>query len=189
MNNQYYVMRHGESVANREGIIISATQVAINQYGLTTKGVEQVHKAIEKVGLQADSLIISSDFLRARETAEIVHKAINSISPIEYRRELRERCFGDWHLTEDWHYDLVWRNDEKHPQTKANGVETVDQILLRVKYLINDLEHTHQDRTILLVGHGDVLQILICHFKAIKVRFHRSLTSLNNAEIRALPND
>ncbi|MBX2848201.1 MAG: histidine phosphatase family protein [Acidiferrobacterales bacterium] len=188
MNNRYYVMRHGESTANRIGVIVCAPKDALNGFGLTARGAEKVLDVAVKTRLSTDLLIVSSDFLRARETAEIVQKVVDIKSPIEFRKELRERSFGDWHLSDDSHYELVWRNDLKHPTITSNGVETAAEVLDRVMLLVEELEQSHQGRTILLVGHGDVLQILCSHFNGIECRFHRSLSSLKNAEIRALPN-
>ena len=187
MNNRYYVMRHGESVANRKELIVCHAEDALNNYGLTTQGAEQVLNVAVKTRLSSDILIISSDFLRARETSEIIQKVIDTNSPIIYKKELRERSFGDWHLSDDSHYELIWQNDVKQPNLIANGVETVSQVLERSLALIDELEKNYQNQTILLVGHGDVLQILISHFNGIECRYHRTFSSLKNAEIRSLP--
>ena len=186
MKNRYYIMRHGESTANRKGLIVSEKEHALTSYGLTPMGAERVTDVAVKTRLGSDLLIISSDFLRARETSEIMQKVIDTTTPIEFRSELRERSFGDWHLSDDSYYELVWRNDLVAPTISSNNVETIGHVVKRGVRLINELENTYHDRKILLVGHGDVLQILFCHFNKIECRFHRTLPSLKNAEIRIL---
>jgi len=42
LRNKYYLLRHGESHANREGIVISEPETGTSQYGLTGKGTESV---------------------------------------------------------------------------------------------------------------------------------------------------
>lgn len=187
MYNRYYVMRHGESTANRKGLIVCREQEALNSYGLTSRGADQTLEAAVKTRLDENTIIVSSDFLRARETAQIVHKVIDTKDPVEYYQELRERSFGELNLCEDSNYEQVWRNDLKHPNISTKGVETVPQVLERAMSLLQQLESKYRNRTILLVGHGDVLQILISHFNGIECRFHRSLVSIKNAEIRVLP--
>lgn len=185
-NNRYYLMRHGESLANRNGLIVSHPENAIDNYGLTAKGAEQVMNAALHTRLNIDTVIVSSDYKRARETAEIMHGVLGCKQPIKTDETLRERDFGNWELTDHQNYQQVWQNDINDPNNAANQVETVGQVLTRVLSTINHLDQQHTDKSILLVGHGDVLQILLAHHHNINPRFHRSLTSLANADIRSL---
>ena len=74
MKNQYFVMRHGESKANALGIIVSDPNNGVSNYGLTEKGEWQAtasaQKAIDVFGFDSQTIIYSSDFKRAKETAE-----------------------------------------------------------------------------------------------------------------------
>jgi len=188
MNNRYYVMRHGESTANRQNIIVSHADDALNDYGLTSSGVDQVTQVAIRTRLRSDTIIISSDFLRARETATIVQKVIDTKSQVQFFHELRERSFGNWNLTDASNYKKVWDDDLEHPHLSNENIETTSQVLTRTISVIDQMEANHKQKTILIVGHGDVLQILMCHFYGIDVRFHRSLSFIKNAEIRSLPN-
>jgi len=187
MKNRYYVMRHGESTANRQNMIVSHAENALNDYGLTSIGVEQVTQVAIKTRLRSDTIIASSDFLRAFETANIVQKVIDTKNPVQFHSELRERSFGNWNMTDISNYKKVWNNDLDHPHLNNEKVETTSQVLTRAISVIDKMEKSYEQRTILLVGHGDVLQILMCHFYGIDVRFHRSLSFIKNAEIRSLP--
>jgi HAMP domain-containing protein len=73
MKYRYYAMRHGQSEANHQGILMSDMVHAVERYGLTAKGIEQAKKAGENLSISKEHLvIISSPMKRARETAEIV---------------------------------------------------------------------------------------------------------------------
>lgn len=184
--NRYYLMRHGESLANRRGLIISHPEHALNNYGLTTLGAEQVMTAALNTRLNQDTIIVSSDYLRARETAEIMHSVLSCKSEITFNTNLRERDFGDWELSDHSNYEKVWFHDLNSSAQPSNKVESVTQTLNRGLSVIDSLETEYQDRSILLVSHGDVLQILLAHHHQMNPRFHRSLRSLANADIRSL---
>ena len=96
MNNQYFLMRHGESVANRKGIIVSHPLHGLNQYGLTSLGAEQVSESAVNTRLTDQTLIISSDFCRALESANIVLDVLCAAGPVVTDPRLRERNFGRW---------------------------------------------------------------------------------------------
>ena len=96
LNNRYFVIRHGNSLANQQGIIVSHPRNGVSGYGLSETGRLQV---IESVGrdsqLDAATIIVSSDFRRARETAGIIHDLLHSESSPCIDQRLRERNFGE----------------------------------------------------------------------------------------------
>jgi broad specificity phosphatase PhoE len=66
-------MRHGQSKANLKEIIISHPENGLlEKYGLTELGRQQARQSAASSPLTKDTLILSSDFSRARQTAEIV---------------------------------------------------------------------------------------------------------------------
>jgi probable phosphoglycerate mutase len=56
----------------------------------------------------------------------------------------------------------------------------------RVTSVIADYESSHRDATLLLVSHGDALQLLQTAFLRRDASKHRTLEHLNTAEIRRL---
>ena len=186
LRNHYYLMRHGESLANQRGIIVSHACNAKDKFGLTSRGSEQVTQAALTSQLDQRTVIITSDYKRARETAEIMGTVLDVALKIEDSLLLRERNFGNWELQSDEYYDKVWQQDVKEPLLAQNGVETVRNVATRTTDLLQSLESRFQDQAILLVGHGDVLQILSALQQDINPRFHRSLAAMGNAEIRLL---
>ena len=186
LNNKYYLMRHGQSTANKQGLIVSAPDNALNDYGLTLRGANQVLDAAINTRLNTNTIIVSSDYKRAIETANIMHSVLGIKTPVIKESLLRERFFGDWELSDHNNYNEVWKQDLINPASSSNKVESVDETLKRACKAIEKLETLYCDKTILLVGHGDVLQILGAYYQNISPRFHRSLNSIGNADIRSL---
>jgi bisphosphoglycerate-dependent phosphoglycerate mutase len=89
LRNTYFGLRHGESEANMEGIISSNPVIGTTIHGLTKTGRVQARRAatalIEAIGRQnlKDCVFYSSDFTRARETAEEAIKTMKQIMEYE----------------------------------------------------------------------------------------------------------
>ncbi|HVT66429.1 MAG TPA: histidine phosphatase family protein [Trebonia sp.] len=204
--NTYHVMRHGESKANQAGVIVSRIETDRGgDWGLSGRGRRQAAAAARASGLPADTVICSSDFSRTRETAEIVRAHLGA-AEVTVAAALRERCFGDLEGTPVAGYAQVWAADEAdagrqpdghpahgysahgHPAHghPARGVEPAAAVLDRATAFVADLERRHSGRDILLVSHGDTLQILQAGFLRMDPARHRALPHLGTAEIRRL---
>jgi probable phosphoglycerate mutase len=177
-------MRHGQSKANVAGVIVSRIDVDRGgDYGLSALGREQARTAATASGLPAGTMICSSDFARARETAEIV-RAVLGAPAVTLAEALRERYFGDWDGTGTENYGCVWADDEAG--RTGHGAEPVTSVLDRTTAFVARLEKDQQDQDILLVSHGDALQILQAGFQYLDPARHRSLPHLETAEVRRL---
>jgi broad specificity phosphatase PhoE len=97
---------------------------------------------------------------------------------------LRERRFGHWEGSATGNYAHVWAADETDPVHADGNVEPAAAVLDRATALIAQLERQHRGRDILLVSHGDTLQILQAGFSGVDPPKHRLLTHLAMAEIR-----
>jgi probable phosphoglycerate mutase len=183
--NTYSVMRHGQSRANVAGIIVSRVESdRRGDYGLSELGRTQALKAAKASGLPADTVIFSSDFSRARQTAEIVRAHLGA-AEVSLSEALRERSFGDWEGSATANYARVWAADETD-SAQADGVEPAAAVLDRATAFVVELERRYSGRHILLVSHGDTLQILQAGFLRISPARHRLLPGLQTAEIRQL---
>ena len=198
-----FALRHGQSRANVAGIISSDPAIATCEHGLSDVGREQVTSAAEQLVARAKELscgvaICSSDFLRARHTADICHAAMVeadvAVWPTEgvsLRQELRERWFGIFDGGKDDMYENVWREDALDESHEKFGVESVRSVLIRARRLLAtvraQLGPSHSQRwLLLLVAHGDVLQILQTHFDGVDPRLHRKVAPLPTATLRAI---
>ena len=185
--NRYFAMRHGHSQANQRGIIVSRPENGCSGFGLSERGRRQVAEGIAAVsGLDRSTLIVSSDFSRALESARIVHAMLDCTAPVAIDERLRERNFGSLELGPDDAYARVWREDAVDPDSENMGVESANSVTRRVTSLIADYESSHRGVTLLLVSHGDALQLLQTAFLRRDASRHRSLEHLETAEIRRL---
>lgn len=184
LRNRYTVMRHGQSKANLAGIIVSRIETdASGDYGLTDLGREQTTAAARACSLPDGTLVCSSDFARAAATAQVMAAQLRSPG-VRLTPSLRERYFGHWDGTAVANYQKVWAADAAGPS--SDGVEPPAAVLDRVTALIAELEQEHDGRDILLVSHGDTLQILQAGFLRMDPARHRDLPPLATAEIRGL---
>jgi len=183
--NNYFLIRHGHSEANSRGIIVSNPETGTIKYGLTKNGKKQVLAAAADFSITEDLIIYSSDFLRTKETAEILKETLHS-GDIIYTPLLRERFFGFYDGLDDDQYNEVWIRDKDNEDNKINSVESPRQVSNRVESLISMIESKYSGKNILLVSHGDCLQIMQTVFQNISPAKHRTLTHLNVAEIRKI---
>ncbi|MCC6643276.1 histidine phosphatase family protein [Candidatus Peregrinibacteria bacterium] len=198
----FFALRHGQSKANvaqspnsnTPGIIISNPEVGTKKYGLSEEGKRQVAASItaakEQRILTPDTFIYSSDFLRTVETAQIAKEILNARMTI-FTELLRERNFGMFEGLDSGNYELVWDIDKTYADENASEVETINSVLERTTRLIARIikarhPNTKKRANILLVSHGDALQILETGFRKMDPRLHRSLEPLKTAELRQL---
>src|SRR5699024_4302629 len=133
---------------------------ALAEVGLTLRGREQARQAGRGAldqGLGADTLIISSDFARARRTAEEFASVLGAPDPCLDPR-LRERCFGIHDDGPASAYEQVWAVDRARG-THEDGVEPVQDVAARVGQVLQETDALVVDAPVVLVAHGDVLQI------------------------------
>ena len=183
LKNTYYVMRHGQSLGNVQEVIVSAPENGIAGYGLTPVGKQQATRSLTKYSiLDQQTIIYSSDFLRARQTALIAEAILQPLDKVCFTKQLRERFFGDWELRSSDHYETVWAQDRDSILT--NNVESVTDVLKRGLACLLEIEARFKDQNILLVSHGDTLQILLTFFKKLHPRCHRDVAHMRVAEIR-----
>eukprot|EP01135_Chromosphaera_perkinsii_P006099 Nk52_evm3s397 gene=Nk52_evmTU3s397 len=197
LKNQYYLLRHGKSEANEAGIVVSSPEEGVPKYGLNQLGREQAAGAATKLYKAITSsedyngknvIVMSSDFKRARETAEFTHKEFvnHGGEKIELRlsEALRERFFGKYDMTEDINYETVWENDSKDPWSVVNEVESVASVIKRVsEFVVNTCEASFEGYHIVLVAHGDVLRIAQNCFQKGGVEDEHKLSCLGNCGV------
>ncbi|MDP9313800.1 MAG: histidine phosphatase family protein [Chloroflexota bacterium] len=189
LRNTYFALRHGNSLANRAELIVSHPDDGVPLYGLSDTGKAQVASAVaaakQQFGLDHTTIIVTSDFARARETAEIAATLLG-VPAINTTPRLRERFFGAWDKQHTSNYEKVWSDDVAEPDHKHNAVESTSEVVARATALIKELEDTYAGRNILLVSHGDTLQILQTAFERVAASQHRMLSHLQTGEIRKL---
>ncbi|MGC9136998.1 histidine phosphatase family protein [Caldivirga sp.] len=151
-----YLVRHGESTLNREGILQSRD---INVGPLTEKGRLEALCAARflKNNTKGISRIIASPLLRARETASIIAGEIKVDLTIDER--VREVEMGKWEMMKinDIGPDFLKysRNPLKYPPP---GGEDAESVLGRMINVINEAKEN-----IVVVSHYQPIASLITH--------------------------
>jgi probable phosphoglycerate mutase len=131
--------------------------------GLNRTGIDQIETAAEKLRRYEIGVIVSSDTLRARESALILGNRLR-ISSIFYEERLRERSMGNLvGLTET---EIL----RKHPEIKLtkgllgnNNIEAAEpweDFIHRSTSTFLELAKEHDENTV-IVTHGGVIDQLI----------------------------
>uniref|UniRef100_A0A0D9W2S3 Uncharacterized protein n=2 Tax=Leersia perrieri TaxID=77586 RepID=A0A0D9W2S3_9ORYZ len=179
--NKYWILRHGRSIPNERGIIVSSLENGTKpEFGLTPQGVEQarlagesLRKELEELGVPLDSVKIRySPFSRtmetAREVAGVLGVPFDTPSCIP-AMELRERYFGpSYELLSHEKYAEVWAVDEVDPLMAPDGGESVVDVATRFAQVLSSAEMEFLGSAILIVSHGDPLQIFQAVLKETK---------------------
>jgi enolase len=187
----FFVMRHGESIWNKENKFTGWTDV-----GLSEKGEQEAIIAGEKLKKIKFDHIICSDLIRTKQTADLVIKNQNIVftsSP-----EVKERDYGD--LTGMNKTDLkekygetqiqIWRRS--YYQGPPNG-ENLEDVKNRIGPFYDEfiLPILKDNKNVLLVSHGNALRALFVHigFKDEKSVEHFELATATPICINVFEND
>jgi probable phosphoglycerate mutase len=151
-------IRHGQTAWNADGRIQGHTDIALDAIGEWQA--ERLAQALADDDLQA---LYSSDLMRARQTA----------APLARRRGLqlridaglRERGFGEFEglsfaqIEQRWpDQAAAWR--KRDPDFGARGGEVLRDFRDRVVAAVTRLSQAHRGKSIALVTHGGVLDLL-----------------------------
>lgn len=151
--NTYILLRHGESTKNTPDIIQGMLEH--DHHHLTQAGRDQVTDSIQKIKEAGGvDLIYSSPFLRAKETAEIVAKALDI--PVHVDDRLKEIYDG---MEREGKPILDYRKDWTFDTKEADG-ESWREVWIRMSRALCDLDKQHEGKRILIVSHGDSLWLL-----------------------------
>lgn len=182
--HRLHALRHGRSLANDAGIIVSRGRRALEWAELTPEGRDQAERAARSASLGPDTLVLTSDYARALQTARIVARIWGCGEPVADAR-LRERDFGSLEEGPDTMYDVVWAADAAG-KGLPDGVESAEDVAARTRSVVEEALALPGARDIVLVAHGDVLQITQTWLAGATPRAHRSLRHLETGELRRL---
>jgi probable phosphoglycerate mutase len=150
-----WLVRHGESVWNRAGLIQGQAPAAP---GLTPRGREQAAAAAAALASSGAEVVITSGLCRAFETATIIAERLALRVVVDDR--LQERALG---VAEGQFVD-AFREPELgllqgtvfDPDRAPNGAESIRELCGRVGGVLKELAGRNVPRAV-LVTHGDVI--------------------------------
>jgi probable phosphoglycerate mutase len=157
---RFCLVRHGETDWNVARRLQGHTDIPLNSHGLSQA--TQLAQSLEKSQLQFD-VLYTSDLQRAAHTANAIVEIFQTVAIPN--SALRERHLGSLQgLTLDeasvaepelWQAHLARELDHE-----LSGGESISQFASRITDVMEKLRHEHAGKTILLVSHGGVLDMM-----------------------------
>jgi broad specificity phosphatase PhoE len=147
-----FLVRHGETKENQSGIMQN------NNIGLSINGILQINKLSKFLSKEKIDLIYSSDFKRAKITAEEIGKY--HTCKIRFDKRLREIGVGSYvgkPMTIFW--EDYNKNFDNILNWKQGGEESVTDVKNRVINFIEYLENNYQNKNIIIVTHGGIIEM------------------------------
>ncbi len=156
--NNYFAMRHGQAENN---VLEQISSEPNNPHHLTDLGREQAEKAGEELKGKNIDLIFVSPFIRTKETAEIVAKAISlSEDNIIVDQRIREVRAGDFNGRSVEDYRNYFSSLAERFTKALPGGENYSDIRKRVGEFLYEVESKYSGKNILIITHDSPLWIL-----------------------------
>jgi isoleucyl-tRNA synthetase len=150
--NKYFVMRHGETECNVRGEVSSTVN---NDDHLTAKGIEQVEKSARELINKKIDYIISSPFIRTRETAELIAEKIGyEKEKIVFDDRLHEMSVPMYEGKKWKEYHDAFAKTVENFYYAPDGNESYEDVRRRSMSFLYDIEKKYEDKNILVVTHG-----------------------------------
>lgn len=145
-----YIVRHGQTDWNVSKKLQGHKPIPLNE-----KGREKAKVLSEKVKLLDFERIISSDLLRAEETAKIINENVHK--EIVFDARLRSVDYGN--LEGRFIPDITPEEWEIYNSTPEKfGAESVESVYSRIKSLFDEL--VEADENVLIIAHGGSLRVM-----------------------------
>ena len=147
------IIRHGETDANKQMIVQGRLNNPLNSTGISQA--IQAAKYFRHHFYQFD-VIVSSPFIRALKTAQLIKEELKLPLDIHEESELIERNFGE--------YDGKKIQDDYQEQVYFNlipGMEKNHELEHRVITSLTRIALEHQNKHVLVVAHSHVIKALL----------------------------
>ncbi|MDD5050916.1 MAG: class I tRNA ligase family protein [Candidatus Pacebacteria bacterium] len=156
--NNYFLVRHGEAESNLTGTVSCRPD---DPYKLTEKGRKEVEATAKLLKKKKIDVIFVSDYVRTKETAEIIREALN-ISPdkviIDIR--LREDNIGVYQGKTWKEYQDEYPYLERFVKTPEGG-ETLAEVRKRSGDFLFDIDSRFSGKNILIVSHDTPMTLVV----------------------------
>jgi broad specificity phosphatase PhoE len=190
LRNRYIAWRHAPSEANKDKILATKPENAITRYGLTSEGYSEARAAAVQASsaelINPNTIFITSDFLRAEQTAVTGMHAINNTTELTTEPLLRDRDFGKYELQSTEYCPAISALDTIYPEHETNDVESVISVAKRAVAAILKCEDAYENRNIVLVSHDTPLRIMQTLFERRPAAEYQKTPYFENTEFRRL---
>ncbi|WJY98118.1 histidine phosphatase family protein [Corynebacterium fournieri] len=186
MQRRLILLRHGETEYNATSRMQGQLDTVLSQ-----RGVDQAHAAAKELLDLGISKIVSSDLMRAKNTAEVV--AADLGLPVGVDERLRETHLGEWqgktHNEVDSAHEgarAVWRTDASWAPPRG---ESRLQVAERSRAVVDELMRDYDEwdnSAVLLVSHGGTIAALTASLLGFVVAQYPAIKGLGNANTARL---
>ena len=151
-----YIVRHGETEANKNGYLQGWTDVPLNENGriiaeLTGRGLK---------GIRFDHCI-SSPLIRAKETAEILLRESGNSASISFDDRIKEMNFGSFEGMSVRDEKLIQFLKEPIVDYKFPDGESFQEVMKRTQEFLKELIAKDDGKTYLVSTHGCALRAML----------------------------
>ena len=159
MGCRMLLIRHGETVWNKDAKLQGQTDIPLSE-----KGIQQAMALSKRLSGWKIEAIYASSLSRAIKTAGIISEP--HLRPVQLLTELQELNFGDWEgltfkeIQQNFH-DLskIWWSNPL--ETRIPGGETLAELAKRSNQAIKDIVLKHSDQTVAVVAHGGTIRSIV----------------------------
>jgi broad specificity phosphatase PhoE len=156
------LVRHGETDANRRRCFAESSEIPLNENGL----LQASHLGAQLAREFRPELLVSSDFLRARQTSDIIADALGLKT--EVIAGIHERDFGCLkghpyeRMGKAMALDVMYDSARSWMWTPAGG-ESLEDVRVRGAAVLERLREEHPGKQAVVVCHGAVIQAMCAH--------------------------
>lgn len=159
-NCTIYLVRHGKTDWNKQGLIQGHTDIPLNIEG--EKEAEELAKELNNIKFDG---VFSSDLLRAKRTADIIAKEHELA--VKTTKALRERYFGHLEGKPAEKLKEISREISKLEESKRFSykshplVESDDELMSRFLTFLREIAISNPGKNILIITHGGVIRVFL----------------------------
>jgi len=153
-NNKYFLLRHGQTIYQRDGIRINYPKGSDYSLEITEEGREMIKKSAEELKAKEIDLIFASPFLRTKQSSKIA-AGILGIREINYDKRLVDIGMGVLAGKPYDDYENFFKGKKERFTKKPEGSETWNEILERLKSFLAEVEKKYKNKNILIISHAD----------------------------------
>lgn len=157
---ELWLVRHGESTGNRDGVIQGHEDMPLSQLGA-----HQAQLLAKRLQGGRFGALYTSDLLRSRDTARAVGSALGMSPSLD--RRLREVDTGAWsgltleqiaeRFPEEW---SRWRS-VRDPAMRRGGGESYREAAARIAGCLDAIGRAHAGEAVVVVFHGTVMRLYL----------------------------
>ncbi|MEY4744458.1 MAG: hypothetical protein RL272_403 [Candidatus Parcubacteria bacterium] len=161
--NRYFLQRHGEAETNVADVISCWPE--LREWHLTEKGRAQVAASAKELKREKVDVIVSSDLLRTKETAQIISAEVGA--PVTFDPRLRELDVAAFNGKTVKEFHAAAAGLDRFDEPVGGSGESLNDVRRRMVAFLKELDATYSGKNIVIVSHGDPLWMLQTCFQGL----------------------